>query len=284
MAATYYPVGVRPVVSAVVGAGDQVARIGHMVAFFFQTLAGVPLVLRRYPREFFRLLSDVTWGNGSIVVGGGTAGVVLINGAAGGAVVAIEGYNALNLLGLGPATGLITALASVREIAPMMASLGFAIQAGCRFTAQLGAMRISEEIDALESVAIRPIPYLVTTRVLASALAVVPLFVVCLCLNFLVCQFVIYLASGQGSGTYLHYFGLMLSPRDMVFAIIKVAVFVTIMSTLQCYYGFYASGGPRGVGIAAGRAMRASITVMVSVNMLLTMAFWGVDAGGRLGG
>ncbi|ODR02973.1 ABC transporter permease [Mycobacterium intermedium] len=284
MAATYYPVGVRPVVSAVVEAGDQVARIGHMVAFFFQTLASVPLVLRRYPREFFRLLSDVTWGNGSIVVGGGTAGVVLINGAAGGAVVAIEGYNALNLLGLGPATGLITALASVREIAPMMASLGFAIQAGCRFTAQLGAMRISEEIDALESVAIRPIPFLVTTRVLASALAVVPLFVVCLCLNFLVCQFVIFLASGQGSGTYLHYFGLMLSARDMAFAVIKVAVFVTIMSTLQCYYGYYASGGPRGVGIAAGRAMRASITVMVSVNMLLTMAFWGVDAGGRLGG
>lgn len=185
---------------------------------------------------------------------------------------------------MGPATGLITALATVREIAPMMAALSFAIQAGCRFTAQLGAMRISEEIDALESLAIRPIPYLVTTRVLASALAIIPLFIICLCLNFLVCQFVIFLASGQASGTYLHYFGLMLSGRDMVFAVIKASVFVAIMSTLQCYYGYYASGGPRGVGIAAGRAMRASITIMVSVNMLLTMAFWGIDAGGRLGG
>lgn len=145
-------------------------------------------------------------------------------------------------------------------------------------------MRISEEIDALESLAIRPIPYLVTTRVLASALAIIPLFIICLCLNFLVCQFVIFLASGQASGTYLHYFGLMLSGRDMVFAVIKASVFVAIMSTLQCYYGYYASGGPRGVGIAAGRAMRASITIMVSVNMLLTMAFWGIDAGGRLGG
>lgn len=284
MAAVFYPVGLRPAVIVADQSAQQIAQIGHMVSFFVRTIASIPLMLRRYPREFFRLLSDVTWGNGSVVVGGGTAGVVLLNGAAGGAVVAIEGYNALNLLGLGPATGLITALATVREIAPMMAALSFAIQAGCRFTAQLGAMRISEEIDALESLAIRPIPYLVTTRVLASALAIIPLFIICLCLNFLVCQFVIFLASGQASGTYLHYFGLMLSGRDMVFAVIKASVFVAIMSTLQCYYGYYASGGPRGVGIAAGRAMRASITIMVSVNMLLTMAFWGIDAGGRLGG
>ncbi|ODR11083.1 ABC transporter permease [Mycolicibacillus koreensis] len=284
MAAVFYPVGLRPAVKVADQSAQQIAQIGHMVSFFVRTIASIPLMLRRYPREFFRLLSDVTWGNGSVVVGGGTAGVVLLNGAAGGAVVAIEGYNALNLLGLGPATGLITALATVREIAPMMAALSFAIQAGCRFTAQLGAMRISEEIDALESLAIRPIPYLVTTRVLASALAIIPLFIICLCLNFLVCQFVIFLASGQASGTYLHYFGLMLSGRDMVFAVIKASVFVAIMSTLQCYYGYYASGGPRGVGIAAGRAMRASITIMVSVNMLLTMAFWGIDAGGRLGG
>ncbi|MCV7194501.1 ABC transporter permease [Mycolicibacterium brumae] len=284
MAAIYLPPGLRPLAVAARSTRFHAARIGHMVAFFFRMLAGIPMVAKRYRREFLRLSSDVTWGNGSIVVGGGTAGVVLVVGIAAGAVVAIEGYNALNLLGLGPATGLITALATVRELAPMMAALAFAIQAGCRFTAQLGAMRISEEIDALEAVAIRPIPYLVTTRVLASAVAVVPLFVVCLVLNFLVCQAVVFLASGQGSGTYLHYFLLMLSGTDMVYAVIKVCVFVAVMSTLQCYYGYYASGGPRGVGVAAGRAMRASITVMVVVNMMLTMAFWGIDAGGRLGG
>ena len=284
MAAIHYPAGTRPLVGAAQATSYQMARNGHIVAFFFRTLAGIPIVFKKYPREFLRLSSDVTWGNGSIVVGGGTAGVVLVVGAAAGAVVAIEGYNALNLLGLGPATGLLTALATVRELAPMMAALAFAIQAGCRFTAQLGAMRISEEIDALDAVAIRPIPYLVTTRVLASAMAVIPLFVVCLALNFLVCQLVVFLASGQASGTYLHYFTLMLSGRDMIFAIIKVAVFVAIMSTVQCYYGFYATGGPQGVGIAAGRAMRLSITLMVVTNMMLTMAFWGVDSGGRLGG
>ncbi|WP_067721321.1 ABC transporter permease [Nocardia yamanashiensis] len=282
--ATYTAPGVRPLLTGAHAIRRQLARIGHMVAFFFRAVAAVPITLRRYPREFFRLLSDVTWGNGSIVVGGGTAGVVLVVGGAAGAIVGIEGYNALQLLGLGPATGLITSLAAVRELAPLMAALAFGIQAGCRFTAQLGAMRISEEIDALESVAIRPIPYLVTTRVLASALAILPLFVACLALNFLVCQLVVFVSSGQGSGTYLHYFSLMLNGRDIVFAVVKVCVFVAVMSTIQCYYGFYATGGPRGVGIAAGRAMRASITIMAVLNMLLTMAFWGIDAGGRLGG
>ncbi|WP_442942771.1 ABC transporter permease [Nocardia sp. NBC_01503] len=284
MAATYSPVALRPITAIARPVSYQLSRVGHMVAFFFRALAGAPLALTRYRREFLQLFSDVTWGNGSVVVGGGTAGVVLIVGAAGGAVVGLEGYNALSLLGLGPATGLITALAAVRELAPLMAALAFGIQAGCRFTAQLGAMRIGEEIDALESVAIRPIPYLVTTRVLASALAVVPLFIACLALNFLVCQAVVGFSSGQPSGSYLHYFTLMLSGRDMIFAVIKVAIFVAIMATVQCYYGFYATGGPRGVGIAAGRAMRASITLMTILNMLLTMAFWGIDAGGRLGG
>lgn len=284
MAATYTATALRPILAVTGPAIRQLSKVGHMVAFFFRALGGIGVVFTRYRREFQQLLSDVTWGNGSVVVGGGTAGVVLIVGAAAGAVVGLEGYNALSLLGLGPATGLITALAAVRELAPLMAALAFGIQAGCRFTAQLGAMRIAEEIDALESVAIRPIPYLVTTRVLASVLAVVPLFVVCLALNFLVCQAVVAFSSGQPSGSYLHYFSLMLSGRDMILAVVKVTVFVGIMATIQCYYGFYAAGGPRGVGIAAGRAIRASITIMTILNMLLTMAFWGIDAGGRLGG
>jgi len=59
---------------------------------------------------------------------------------------------------------------------------------------------------------------------------------------------------------------------------------VFISSTIQCYYGFFASGGPAGVGVAAGRAMRSSVTVVIIVNMLLTMALWGVESGARFGG
>ena len=76
----------------------------------------------------------------------------------------------------------------------------------------------------------------------------------------------------------------MLSGRDIAYSVLKCVVFVWISSTLQCYYGFYASGGPEGVGVAAGHAMRASITIVIIVNMLLTMALWSIDAGARFGG
>ena len=92
------------------------------------------------------------------MVGGGSAGVAVVLGIVVGVMVGIEGYNFLQLLGLGPAVGIISSLVNTRELAPIACALAFATQSGCRFTAQLGAMRIAEEIDALEAMAIRPIP------------------------------------------------------------------------------------------------------------------------------
>jgi phospholipid/cholesterol/gamma-HCH transport system permease protein len=261
-----------------------IIRLGHLLVFFFRALAGVPIALRQYQAEFLRLLSNITWGNGSIVVGGGTAGVAVVLGMTVGALVGIEGYNFLDLLGLGPATGFVSSLVNTRELAPLMASLAFAMQGGCRFTAQLGSMRIAEEIDAMESIAIRPIPYLVTTRLLASAVAMIPLYAACLAIGYLTTQVVVQISSGGASGSYLHYFSLMLAGKDIVYSLFKAVIFVWIASTIQCYYGYYATGGPEGVGVAAGHGMRASITVVIMVNMLLTMALWGVDAGARFGG
>ncbi len=255
-----------------------------MLVFFVRAVAGVPVALRHYRGEFVRLLSDIAWGNGSLVVGGGTAGVAVVLGVTVGALVGIEGYNFLDLLGLGPATGIISSLVNTRELAPIAASLAFATQAGCRFTAQLGSMRIAEEVDALDALAIRPIPYLVTTRLMASVIAVIPLYVVVLAVSYLTTQVVVFLISGGSTGSYLHYFSLMLSGQDILYSVLKTVIFVWIASTVQCYYGFYASGGPVGVGVAAGHAMRASITVVIIVNMLLTMALWTVDSGARFGG
>lgn len=284
MASRYLPPGTRPLVLVANAQARSVQRLGHMVVFFLRAVAAIPTTLRHYRKEFLRILSDVTWGNGSLVVGGGTAGVIIVLGASAGAIVAIEGYNALHLLGLEPATGMVASTATTRELAPIMASLAFAAQAGCRFTAQLGAMRISEEIDAMESLAIRSIPYLVTTRLLASIVAVVPLYLVCLTVNYVAVQSVIGLTGGVSAGTYGHYFSLVLSGTDILYSLLKTVVFVVITTTIQCYYGFYASGGPQGVGTAAGRAMRASISVMIVVNLLMTVALWGLGSGARLGG
>lgn len=283
-ASTYIPGLARPFVGAYRVAAAPTMRLGHMLVFFVRAVLAVPTVLRQYRTEFLRLLSNIAWDNGSIVVGGGTAGVAVVLGFTAGALVAVEGYNFLNLLGLGPATGIISSLVNTRELAPIMASLAFAMQAGCRFTAQLGAMRIAEEIDALESLAIRPIPFLVTTRLMASVIAVIPLYIACLAVTYLTCQVVANIISGGSIGPYLHYFTMMLSAKDIAYSVLKCVVFVWLSSTVQCYYGFYAAGGPEGVGVAAGHAMRASITVVIMVNMLLTMALWSIDAGARFGG
>ncbi|MGE2689437.1 MlaE family ABC transporter permease [Mycolicibacterium pulveris] len=281
---TYRVPGVRPFVTAGSAVTRTVRGLGHMLSFFIESIASIPIVLRHYRAEFMRLLSDVTWGNGSIVAGGGTAGVAAVLGIAAGAMIGIEAYNMLGMMGLGPATGFVSSLVSTRELIPMMAALAFAMQSGCRFTAQLGAMRINEEIDALEALAIRPIPFLVSTRMLASAVAVVPLYAMCLCLGYLTAQVVVSVSGGGSTGAYLHYFSLMLSGTDIIYSVLKAVVFVWLASTIQCYFGYFAAGGPEGVGVAAGHAMRAAVTTVVIVNMLLTMALWGAASGARFGG
>ncbi len=281
---TALPPALQPLKRAGDKAAGPIRQLGHIVVFAGKAIAGVPVVLRSYRNEYTRLLADVAWGNGSLVVGGGTAGVALVLGVVVGVMVGIEGYNFLQLLGLGPAVGIISSLVNTRELAPIACALAFATQSGYRFTTQLGAMRISEEIDALDSMAIRPIPYMVTTRLMASITAIVPLYVVCLGVSYLSTQIIVSIISGGSMGGYLHYFGLMLSGTEIFYSIIKCVIFVAIASVLQCYYGFYAGGGPEGVGVAAGHAMRAAITVVVIVNMLLTMAMFSLSAGARFGG
>jgi phospholipid/cholesterol/gamma-HCH transport system permease protein len=282
--ARYRPPGFRFGLGALERLALAAARLGHIVHFFGRIIVSMPTTVKRYRSEFMWILADIAWGNGSIVVGGGTVAVALVLGATAGALVGVEGYNALNLLGLGPATGLISSFAGTRELAPIMVGLAFTIQAGCRFTAQLGAMRINDEIDALDTLGINSISYLVTTRVASAIVSVVPLFLACLAVAYISSQVVVAVAAGQSGGTYLHYFSLVVSGRDVLFATLKAVVFVFASSTIQCYYGYFAAGGPAGVGVAAGRAMRASITVVIVINMLLTMALWGVESGARFGG
>ena len=266
------------------GPRDAIVAMGHLVTFLVKSIGLAPVTFRHYRKEVWRLLSDVAWGNGAIVVGGGTVGVMIILGVMGGATVGIEGYTALHLLGMDPITGGLSAFATTREIAPLLAATAFTAQSGCRFTAQLGSMRISEEIDALESIAIRPLPYLVTTRMAAAVLSIVPLYAISLAANYLACQLMFQVQSGQGDGTYLHYFDSFILSTDVIFSFIKVIVFVLLTTFIQCYYGYFASGGPEGVGVAAGHAIRLSIITIVFANLILTLVFWGTTSGMQISG
>ena len=287
MSSTYVPPLLRPLRRIRGSAGaprDWLARVGHQVFFFLRSIGSMPLALKQYPKEVWRLLSDVTWGNGSLIVGGGTIGIVLVLSAFGGMTVAIQGYSSLNLLGLSPLTGAISAFATTRELGPMLATLAFAAQAGCRFTAQLGSMRIAEEIDALEAQAIRPLPYLVSTRMIAAMIAIVPLYCLALPIAYISCSITVGLIGGTASGTFQHYFYQFLVPHDVLWSLLKALLFVAITTFIQCYYGFFASGGPEGVGVAAGRAIKLCIIAVVFADLFITLAIWGVNPGIRISG
>ncbi len=262
----------------------MLARLGHQVFFLLRSIGSIPLALKHYPKEVWRLLSDVTWGNGNLVVGGGTVGVVLILSAFGGITVGIQGYNSLDLLGLSPVTGAVSAFATTRELGPLLATVAFAAQAGCRFTAQLGAMRIAEEIDALESIAIRPLPYLISTRMFAAMVAIIPLYCLGLATAYISCALTVQVIGDTPAGTYQHYFYQFLMPVDVVYSLLKAILFVAITTFIQCYYGFFAAGGPEGVGVAAGRAIKMCIIAVVFANLFMTLAIWGVNPGIRISG
>lgn len=287
MGTPYTPPALKPVrmVAAAVAAPRAAnRRLGHQAITFVQALIAIPFVLKHYRKEVLRLTADVGWGNGSLIVGGGTVGVVIILCGFGGITVGMEAFSALNLLTMGPLTGAISGFATTRELAPILATLAFAIQAGCRFTAQLGSMRIAEEIDALESIAIRPLPYLVTTRMIAATLTIIPLYSVGLAVAYLATKLSVLLLGGTSAGTYDHYFFQFLIGGDLFFSLLKVVVFVMLATFIQCYYGYFATGGPEGVGVAAGQAIKMVIVVMVFANLFLTLAIWGIDPGFRISG
>ena len=144
------------------------------------------------------------------------------------------------------------------------------------FTAQLGAMRISEEIDALEVMAIPSLRYLVTTRMIAALIAVVPLYLVGLFASYMATALAVIRVKGQSEGTYGYYFSLFLSPNDIWLSLIKVMVFAVVVTLVHCYYGYTATGGPEGVGRAAGRALRTSIVFLAFTDVAMTIALWGL--------
>ncbi|WP_067514599.1 ABC transporter permease [Nocardia puris] len=249
--------------------------LGFTAAFIWQTLSAIPLTVTHYRAETMRAITNMTWGRGSVIVGGGTVPMMIVLGLVMGASVAVESFATLDMLGMGPVTGLISAFATTRELAPIAAAVGFAAQAGCRMTAEIGSMRISEEIDALEALGLRSVPFVVTTRVIAGAIAIVPTFLIALILAYLACRGVITLVHGQSAGVYDHYFFQFVSGFDVIAAVIKVAIFGTVVILIHCYFGFFATGGPEGVGIASGRAVRASFVAIIAVDMVLSIVLWG---------
>ncbi|MBF6172810.1 ABC transporter permease [Nocardia blacklockiae] len=266
------------------GPVGMIDRAGDQMSFYSKAIAWIPRTVVHYRKEVMRLLAEVTFGSGALAVIGGTIGVVVMMSASVGVVVGLQGFKALDALGSGVLTGFLTGYINTRELAPLVAALALSATVGCGFTAQLGAMRISEEIDALEVMAVPGVPFLVTTRVIAGFTAVIPLYIVGLLGTFIASRQISVWFNGQSTGSYDHYFGLFLPPEDVLYSFLKVLVFAFVIILIHCYYGFTATGGPAGVGVAVGRAVRASIVLINILDFFLSLAIWGTTTTVRVAG
>ena len=258
--------------------------IGGQLSFYLKVLIAIPRSIKRYPKEIARILAEVTLGSGSLAIIGGTVGVILGMTFFTGAQVGLSGYAALDQIGTAAFSGFVSAYFNTREIAPLVAGIALAATVGCGFTAQLGAMRISEEVDALEVMAIPSMPFLVATRVVGGLIAIIPLYVVGLLSSYVASRLVVTQFYGQSAGTYDHYFNQFLPPGDVLWSFGKVLVFAVVVILIHCYYGYNAGGGPAGVGVAVGRAVRTSIVAINVIDLLLSMAIWGASTTVRLAG
>lgn len=256
---------------------DGFARLGEHVSFFFAVIAGIPFALRKYWRHVLREIGDVSFGGASLLAGGGTIGIVFAMSGVAAIMVGVETHRGLELIGMSSLSGMLSAIANTRELAPVVASIALAAKVGTGFTARLGAMRISDEIAALDAMAVRSVPFLASTRLIAAVVCVVPIYMVGLLAAYIATRLTVVDFDGDSAGTYDYYFHLALSPSDLWLSLTKALVFAVIVALVHCSYGFHASGGPEGVGRAAGRALRTSILAIGISDVALTFALWGIE-------
>ena len=202
-----------------------------------------------------------------------------------GALIAVQGYNDFSELGVEALTGFVSAYVNVRLIAPVIAGIGLAATIGAGATAQLGAMRINEEIDALEVMGIRSIAYLASTRVIAGVIVVIPLYCVGVLMAFLAARFGTTVLYGQSTGVYDHYFKTFLNPTDLIWSFVQC---IAHGGGRSCWCTPTTAtpprGGPAGVGEAVGRAVRTSLIVSAFVLVVLSLAIYGQSGNFHLAG
>ena len=262
----------------------SVTRIGEQAQFYAHTIRSIGDAFAHYKIEMVRLIAQMSLGTGALAVIGGTVVIVGFLTLSTGALVAVQGYNQFAQVGVEALTGFASAFFNVRLIAPLIAGIGLAATIGAGATAQMGAMRINEEIDALEVIGIRSVAYLASNRVVAGVIVVVPLYCVAVLMSFAAARFGTTVVYGQSTGVYDHYFNTFLNPTDLIWSFFQAVVMAVVIMLVHTYYGFTAHGGPAGVGEAVGRAVRTSLISAAFVTMFVSLAIYGQSGNFHLSG
>jgi len=197
----------------------------------------------------------------------------------------IEGAYFTRAQGTPAYAGVFSAWCDLRELVPYAFGYMMAAKVGTGIVAELGSMRISDEIDALEVMGIPSITFLCATRLLAAWIVLPLLYIAAVGAGF----FASYLAVVQqigdvSSGGYFLIFWVFQNPPDLLFSTIKGMAMATAIVLVGCYYGYNAGGGPVGVGTATAKSMVLNIVLVHLIGMLGTQLFWGANPRAPIGG
>lgn len=242
--------------------------LGAIVAFGLRAFAGIPRSLP-YAGEI--------WWYATFLAIGSTPVAVLITYISG-SECSVEGYYSLAQLGGAQSlVGIFNALCDTREITPLFFGFAIGAKVGCGIVAELGTMRINQEIDALDTMGVPSVIYLVSTRVIASLIVLPVTYVFSLSSSYLASWIVQrFQFGGQVSaGVYFDYFWRFINLQDLGFSILKAVIFAIIVIMVAVYQGYYASGGAVGIGRAVARTMAISLVMVVIFNAIMTEMFWG---------
>lgn len=259
-------------------------QLGQQARFYGKTISSTADAIINYRAEVLRQTAAISLGTGSLAVVGGTVAVVAFLNLSTSGALASQAFNQMSEVGVEALAGFTSAFVNVRLVTPASSAFAFAATIGAGTTAQLGAMRINEEIDALEVMGIRSIAYLTSTRVVGGMIVVVPLYCVALLMSFFVVRFVTTALYGQAYGVFDHYFDTFLDPLAVFFSFVVTIAEVIVIMLIHTYYGFTATGGPAGVGEAVGRATRTSLIAAESVILFVTLALYGKTGNFNFGG
>jgi phospholipid/cholesterol/gamma-HCH transport system permease protein len=234
--------------------------VGSVLVLTGQTLVW----LIRPPYRFGQLLLAMEF------IGVQSVFIVALTGVFSGMVLALQTTYSLRAFGAEGIVGQIVAVSLTREIAPVFSALMVTARAGSAMAAELGNMRVTEQIDALVTMAVSPVQYLLSPRLLASVLMMPLLCIVYTCVGMAGAYLVAVQWMGVDPGLFVSNIEKNMVPHDFYMGLIKAAVFGFLISAISCTRGFYASGGARGVGQATTEAVVHSAVSLLVVNYLLT--------------
>ena len=250
----------------------MISNIGERILNFIEGLGGV--ITLYINTLVWTLRPPYRWWNLVVQmdeIGVGSLFIVLLTGTFTGMVFSEQSNYAFGLFGAQGLTGPTVALSLTRELSPVLTALMVTGRNGSAMTTELGTMRVTEQIDALHTMAVNPIQYLVAPRVIGATLMVPALTMVFNVVGVIGSYLVTVIVGGQSAGTFISGTQYRVDPEDIWSGIIKATVFGLVLALISCYKGFYATGGSKGVGRATTEAVVLSSVSIFIIDYILTL-------------